>query len=240
MFPNTNILQRTFLIRRGVSTGTGFAIEWNGREYFITAKHVIQKGNGPIDILHDEQWKPLPVTGIYCHPGKPDTAMTTLGQQIAPRHPVELTTAGTIVGQDTLIVGFPFGWSNTVYDLNNGFPMPFVKSALLSAFVFKHNTTVTYLDGHNNPGFSGGPIVTDHIPRKDPQLGPKIIGIVSGFEPENTPHPSEIDPPPKHMAGYPLADDHVHLTNSGFILGYGINHAIEIIEANPTGFKLPA
>ena len=97
-----------------------------------------------------------------------------------------------------------------------------------------------YLDAHNNAGFSGGPIAADHPPHRDAKLGPKVIGVVSGFQPENTPHPSELNPSPKFMGGYPVADDHVHLTNSGFLVGYAIKHAIEIAHANPQGFKLPA
>ena len=64
--------------------------------------------------------------------------------------------------------------------------------------------------------------------------------VVSGFQPEHTPHPRSIAPPPKCMGGYPVADDHVHLTNSGFLVGYAIRHAIEIAQANPHGFKLSA
>ena len=238
MVPTTNILQKTFLIQQGKSRGTAFAIESVGREYLITARHVIPDTLKPIDILHDEKWKQLPVNGIYHHPGKPDVAAITLDLQLAPRHPVELSSSGIFVGQDVAFVGFPFAWNNTQYDLNNGYPLPFVKAAIVSAFVFKNQVDVAYFDGHNNPGFSGGPIAADHMPRKGPKLGPKIIGVVSGFKPESTPHPSEIDPPPKRINGYPVADDHVHLTNSGFLVGYDIRHAIEIAQANPSGFKL--
>lgn len=240
LIPTTNILQKTFLIRQGRSRGTAFAIESDGREYLITARHVVPDTAQPIDILHDETWKQLPVSRIYHHPGKPDVAAITLGQQLAPRHPVTLSTAGIVVGQDVAFVGFPFGWNTTQYDLNNGFPLPFVKAAIVSAFVPKNQATVWYLDGHNNAGFSGGPIAADHMPRQDPKLGPKVMGVVSGFQPERTPHPSELDPPPMCMDGYLVADDHVHLANSGFLVGYDIKHALELAQANPHGFKLPA
>ena len=226
LIPTTNILQKTFLIQQGKSRGTAFAIESDGREYLITARHVVPDELNAIDILHDEKWKELPVTGIYHHPGEPDVAAITLDQQIAPTHPVELTSGGIFVGQDVAFVGFPFAWSNTQYNLNNGYPLPFVKAAIVSAFVFKNQINVAYYDGHNNPGFSGEPIAADHIPPKDPKVGPKIIGVVSGFKPESTPHPRELDPPLKRMNGYPVADDHVHLTNAGFFVGYGIKHAI--------------
>ena len=238
MIPTTNIIQRTFFIRQGSSIATAFAIETDGREYLITARHVVPDRSNPIDVLHDEKWKRLPVTGIYHHTGKPDVAAITLGQQLSPRHPVELSTSGTAIGQGVAFLGFPFGWNNTQFDFNNGYPIPFVKAAILSAFIFKDSTVTAYLDGHNNRGFSGGPIAADQMPNGGPQQSPKIIGIVSGFQNERTPHPREIDPPLQYIDGFPIAEDHVHLTNSGFILGYGINHAIEVVQANPYGFDL--
>ena len=238
MIPTKNILRKTFLIRQGNYLGTAFAIETDGREYLITARHVVPDTSKPIDIMRYEKWKPLPVTGIFHHPGKPDVAGITLGKQIAPRHPVELYSSQTTIGQDVAFVGFPFGWNNTQFEFNDGYPIPFVKAAIVSAFIAKSGASFLYLDGHNNSGFSGGPIAADHMPPKDPKLGPKIIGVVSGFRPEHTPHPNEIDPPPEFIGGYPIADDHVHLANSGFLKGYDIKHALEIAQANPQGFKL--
>lgn len=240
MIPTTNIIQRTYHIRQGRTFGTAFAIESDGREYLITARHVVPDRSKAIHILHDEEWKKLPMTGVYHHLETADIAAIALDRQIAPRHPVELSIAGAIIGQDLLIVGFPFGWKNTQYDFNNGYPIPFVKAAILSAVSFRNKTTVTYLDGHNNAGFSGGPIVADQVPPKDAKSGPRIIGVVSFYHPERTPHPSELNPPLETMGGYRVAKDHVHPTNSGFIMGYGINHALEVIQANPCGFKLPS
>ena len=239
MLLTTNILQKTFLIRQGNGCGTAFAIESGDREYLITARHVLPENSQPVDILHEEQWKPLPVTGIYHHPGGPDVAVMTLGQQIAPNHPAEPTLSGVVLGQEVLMVGFPFGWHHTQFNINNGYPIPFVKAAILSALIFKE-TTIAYLDGHNNPGFSGGPLLAEHLPSKNPKCGPKIIGVVSGFWPERTPHPSEIGHLPEHIGPYPVPEDHIHLANSGFILGYGINHVLEVVEANPYGFELAA
>ena len=238
MMPSTNMLQKTFLVKQGRILGTAFAVEWDGREYLVTAKHVVQNGSDPTEILHDETWKQLPVTRIYLHPGEPDVAVITLERQLAPRYQAELSLAGVKMGQDALMVGFPFGWNNTQFDFNNGYPIPFVKAAIISAFMFKNQTTVTYLDGHNNSGFSGGPIITDHDPPKHPSEGPRIIAVVASAGLEHTPHPNDLNPPQTHMAGHTLAQDHVHPTNAGFIVGYGINHVIDLIQENPHGFPL--
>lgn len=240
MLLTTNILQKTFLIRQGDSLGTAFAIEADGREYLVTAKHVVSDKQATLEILHAETWKQLPVTGIHHHDGQPDIAVISLSVQIAPRHPAELTIAGMAIGQSVLFAGFPFGWNHTQYNINNGYPMPFVKAAILSTIIFKEQTNSLFLDGHNNPGFSGGPIAAEHVPPKDPKYGPKIIGVISGFQNEYTPHPSEVNPPLTHIGGYPIGDSHVHLTNSGFIIGYDIKHVLEVIEGNPYGFQLKA
>ena len=236
--PTTNTLQRTFLIRNGDSTGTAFAVELEGKEYLVTARHMFSDQSSSPFVLREEVWKPLPITGIYGHSGEPDIAIITLDRQIAPRHPVQLTTKGTTVGQSVAMLGFPFGWRFSQFNLNNGYPLPFIKAAVLSAILTKDQTSVVYLDGHNNPGFSGGPIVADEASPPRPGATPKIIGVVSGFPPEGTPHPDQIDPPPKEINGYPIAYDHVHLTNSGFIKAYDIRHVKEVIEANPHGFHM--
>ena len=238
MRPTTNVLQKTFLIRQGGSVGSAFAVEFEGREYLATARHVVASTKEPICVFHNESWKTLPITGIIHHPGNPDVAAITLNKQLAPRYPMNLTAGGTEIGEEALIVGFPFGWHYTQFDINNGYPIPFEKAAILSAYIFKNQTSVIYLDGHNNPGFSGGPIATDHVNRNDPKSSPKIIGVVSSYPPERTPHPSEFSPALESLDGYRVADDHVHPTNSGFICGYGIKHVIEIIQTNPHGHKL--
>ena len=239
MIPTTNVVQKTFLIMQNGRSGTAFAIENDGREYLVTARHVIRNAGAPIEILHDKKWKRLPVNGTFRHSDEPDVATITLNVQIAPRHATQTTTAGVVMGQDMTFLGFPFGWNNTQFGFNNGYPIPFVKAAALSAVVKNGANVVVYLDGHNNPGFSGGPIVADRDPKDALDSGPKIIGIVSGFPPEKTPHPSEFDPPLTSLGGFPVRDDHVHPTNSGFVKGYSIEHAVELIEANPHGFEFP-
>ena len=236
MLVTTNLFQKTFLVEQGNKTETAFAVEWEGREYLVTARHVVPNTKARTKILHEEKWKDLPWNGIYHHPGKPDIAIVTLNQQIAPRHPVELSSDGTLMGQDTTILGFPFGWNYTQYDMNNGYPIPFVKSATFSALIPRGELSTFILDGHSNPGFSGGPVAAEGKSHKEP----KIIGVVTQSSNEGTPHPSQFSPPLWEMNGFPVPDDHVHPTNSGFIIAHNIKHVIETIEANPHGFKLPS
>ena len=234
MLLTTNTLQKTFLIKQGNHTGTAFAVEVEGKQYLATAKHVVPDPSEQPKVMHAETWKDLPFNSIFHHPGEPDIAVITLNQQIAPSHPVELSSAGLSLGQNMIILGFPFGWNYTQYDINNGYPMPFVKSATFSALLHKKELTTIILDGHSNPGFSGGPIVAEG----KPQMEPKVIGVVTQSNIESTSHPNQFNPPLKNMNGFPVPDDHVHPTNAGFIRAHEIKHVFEVIEAHPYGTKM--
>ena len=70
----TNVIQRTFNIRRGESPGTAFTIDRAGRQYLVTARHVIE-GIVPgetLDVWHEEQWTGISVLpapdGFVIHP----------------------------------------------------------------------------------------------------------------------------------------------------------------------------
>ena len=82
-----------------------------------------------------------------------------------------------------------------------------------------------YVDALNNPGFSGGPIVFQPPSKTDF----KVAGIVSKFKIE---FEQVIDPD----------GDHTEMTvayNTGFLIGYDISKAIEIIDRNPNGLPIP-
>ena len=54
---------------------------------------------------------------------------------------------GLVWGHDVFPLGYPYG--------GTGGPAAFIKKAIVSA----ENGTEIFLDGHNNKGFSDGPIV---------------------------------------------------------------------------------
>lgn len=59
-------------------------------------------------------------------------------------------------------LGFPFGklFSDVKFEkANERYSLPFVKKATWSASAPAGDGAVIFLDGHNNHGFSGGPIV---------------------------------------------------------------------------------
>jgi len=128
-------------------------------------------------------------------------------------------------GQDVFFLGFPFGLASDSRDLNGGFPFPLVKKATLSAINFGPNA-VMLLDGLNNPGFSGGPVV--YTKPGSARLDYSVAGVISGyrFNRLSVDHGSDSTPLTVNE-------------NTGIIIAYSINHAVRIIENNPIGFPLP-
>ena len=65
-----------------------------------------------------------------------------------------------------------------------GYPLPLVKEALLSGMNSDDSGKVSsmYLDGYNNPGFSGGPVVRRDYSKAE--LTYSAVGVISGFVPE--------------------------------------------------------
>lgn len=219
MSVTTNILQRTFRIRYRESAGTCFTIDVGGRRYLITAKHVVDgiQDDDMVDISHDRDWLPVRMRLVGHSVG--DIDVTVLAPQVmfGAVHNLTLTTAGLALGEDVYFLGFPYGLGMEVKtDLNGGFPLPLIKKAVVSALGLEDGPLL--LDGHNNVGFSGGPVA-----RRGTKEGQTIIGVVSGYRYDR----------------HKVLDEHgnetsdTYDTNTGIVIAHDIRHALAIIENNP-------
>src|SRR5262249_45143755 len=143
------------------------------------------------------------------------------------------TAQGTMLGGDCEFVGFPYGggWVST-YEKKDSIRFPFIKHCTVSGIVAEPNQ-MWVLDGINNDGFSGGPVVFGTGGSQ------QVIGVISGFRRE----PIDIVPVsqllPKASRG-PEAQEETHpkeaaLANSGFIFAYSISLALDAIHKNPIG-----
>lgn len=91
------------------------------------------------------------------------------------------------LGQEAYFLGFPYGLYSSV---GKG-AVPLVKHAYVSAVVNcdavvpggSPDEGLLLLDGLNNPGFSGGPVVAPDVYSPGPRIL-KVIGVVSGFRNE--------------------------------------------------------
>lgn len=100
-------------------------------------------------------------------------------QQLTPMFENENTTKGLALGQDVYFLGFPYQYDQLLSSIpGDSKPLPFVKKACLST-ILTDNKSILLLDGHNNPGFSGGPVCFKEIGSGKKAMA--IAGIVSGY-----------------------------------------------------------
>ena len=129
----SNVIQRTFHLKVGQATGTVFALDHGGRQYLVTAGHLLEGMNSldDIRIFHDGQWKALPCRMVGIAPDA-DTAVLAPGLQLAPSFPLQPTMADLAFGQQVFFLGFPLGMMWGGGQMNRDFPFPLVKSGVLS------------------------------------------------------------------------------------------------------------
>ncbi len=176
-----NVLQRVFKILHNGKTASSYTIEKNDKQYLVSASHVFEGSTevNQLHIFHDNQWKNINVNVVFNSHKTGDTIVFALPHDISPRHLVEYGTEGVIMGTWSHFLGFPLDLAGPGDDINNRFPIPFIKAALISSINGEqHGLNTLYLDGHNNRGFSGGPVVWSPDPAGKK---PKIIGTISGY-----------------------------------------------------------
>ena len=246
---SANIIQRTFHIRWKQSTGTAFTIDHNGREYLITARHVVENINSGenINIFHEHQWKNLSVQLVSDGKEDVDIAVMSAPFALSPRFELKPSLEGIMTGQQVHFLGYPFGWNAGGEYINNGYPMQFVKGGIVSAITKEGEnlgkTTKLYIDAHGNKGFSGGPVV--YVPNGwignleaffKRRFTLNVGGIVSYY-------PTPTLAPVVDEKGRIVTDQNKGEIgieeNPGFVVAIGIEHALELINENPIGFKLP-
>jgi len=233
MFQNTamvpsNVIQRTFKLKYQDSLGTCFTIDVDGRQYLLTAKHVVPNiaAVDAVEVQNAGVWHSLPVALVGTCPDPIDIIVLALKQQLSPTHPLPADSNGIYFGQDIYFVGFPFGLGADMGAVNADFPVPFVKKGILSSIVRDPSgARILYLDGNNNPGFSGRPAV---FALNEQRARFCVAPIVSGYR---------FDPQPVYVNDQ--ATQLVSRHNTGIVISYDIIHAIDAIRANPIGFELP-
>lgn len=218
----SNVIHRVFRIRYGGSACTGFTIEVEGREYLVTAKHgfVSLGGSDEIDVFSNGDWSPYEVNLVGHAPDDVDITVLAATQRLTPPGlPMDATQAGLIYGQEVYFLGFPYNFLGKFVLGDLGYPLPFVKKATLSLFDDK----IVFLDGHNNPGFSGGPVVFTEPTKREY----KVAAVISGYR--------AVEEPVYD------GDTETGLTyryNTGIIVAHNVIWALDLIHANPIGYEI--
>ena len=224
-------LFRTFMIETNIGRGTVFSIDVDKREYWITAKHVFsgvktgprghrfttkkvsanilsQTGEG--DEGHDQHW--MSETFTVLDPGKDVDILVLVPDHLLLDYPGDFTlkagSTGLPIGGDCEFLGFPYGggwktqWQDSKQpDKSSWVWLPYIKHCTPSAQLREKGLIVWVLDGINNEGFSGGPVLFATGPNQ------KVFAVISGFYteplevlPVKSPsenHTNSIPPAPK-------------------------------------------
>lgn len=163
----SGVVNRVFRIRNKECdcVGSSFTLEFKDEQFLITAKHLFQhngfKIKQKIELLLDEGYTEKTVE-VYYHPvDTVDIAVMRLDpkENISRIYKTPFSSDSLVFSQDMYFLGFPYDYDQRVMPLpNRKMPMPFVKKGCLSG-LGKDSQGISwlYLDGINNPGFSGGP-----------------------------------------------------------------------------------
>lgn len=222
-----NVIRRTFRLKHGDAVGTCFTIDVESHQYIVTARHVVAGllagGLAAVEILHDGDWKPLVVHVAWLSEQPADVAILAPQQQLSHASTaLEPTPSGMSVGQQVYFLGFT-EMELLAFPESAGFPMPLVRQGILAGIVAQSGTTVLVIDGHNIPGFSGGPVVFK--PQSSSEF--RVAGVVSAYRPE---------PKPVLLGGQ---ETELYIAeNSGLVIAYAFQEGINHITANPTGVEI--
>jgi hypothetical protein len=217
----TEILQRTIFIKAGNEEGTAFAVDYLGKMYLVTARHVVTglpESNATIQVWKEGQWKDYhTVKTIFPASGDVDIAVFETEEKVS--QPYQVTTGqptgGVTMGQQVWFLGYPWGLGS---HFSGGKTAPFIKKGTMSAIDGSNpDAVVIYIDGFNNPGFSGGPIVYWDFTKR--AYG--ILGMVKGYRNDTA----------KVVVNGKQHDTQL-LVNSGILVAYSIDHAMKAIRHN--------
>lgn len=228
--PTANVIYRVLRIRTEAGTGSAFTIEVDGKQYLITARHNLGDfgSEGTLDLWIGGRWTRAAARAMYPPDAAVDIAALDLGRPVTVTLPLEPTAAGLTLGQQVYFLGYPFGLSTFgAVSAPPGFgEIPFLKSGIISALDTRNpEANVLYLDGQNNPGFSGGPIVFWHA-----ETGMfRVAGVVGGYRNEALPVLKKKNLSDPRAEAY---NDLYTRANSGIVIGFDIRHIIDAIRAS--------
>ena len=204
----------------------------DGRQYIITARHLVKHSINPLSIALENGWTQI-LTSLVGHcKGETDISVLCTNQNL----PKMVRPHGCNLGIETdlklaeeiLFYGFPHGLSTP---LTSGHPVALVKRGIVSDFFgvpLVNGTASLFIDGHNNPGFSGGPVVTIRNGEY------KVAAVIASYRHNlqkvyGTSSSGQIDE--SKVVGY-LPE------NTGITLAHNIKPALDIISKNPIGLSL--
>ena len=208
--------ERTLLVETSIDTGTAFTVDGPGGQYLVTAAHLIPAGD-EVHLTCTRRGVRREVHGrsLPMEHEDVDIVVVPLSSPLTPPDlPLPAKSDGMWFGQDAYFLGFPLGLG---FDIGDDAQFPLPKWCLISGQVRGPEPTrsVYLLDGFNDPGFSGGPVV--YWPDEDSCRDGALMhdaAVVSGFWPEDVEQPE----------GWNVR------ANSGIITAEPIDYVVEAIN----------
>jgi hypothetical protein len=240
-------MTRITMIQSHYYRGTAFSVDVDHREYWITAKHILTGAKHPpygtvkdqsvaLSLLNpaseQEQW--IPITFSVIDPGQDIDIVALAAPHPILDDPLPSEPVGTPptlqIGSDCSFLGFPFGGSwRATFESGRKYWMAYTKHCTVSA-VTSDPPQAWVLDGINNEGFSGGPVVFLTGPEQ------QIFAVISGYVPEPAEIISSGVTKKKSPNQKKAAEQHLTANvNSGFIIAYGVDSIIDAIHKKPIG-----
>jgi hypothetical protein len=222
LLPNRNALTTTFNIFTDTLSGTCFTTLNGKEEYVVTAKHLFRRktksGDSVLVKINVNKTETPFKAKIYFHTNPlVDIAIIKLPKTISQTETLSLKSGDSyFIGQECLFLGYPIF---NIGSLTKTEKIPFVKKAIISAFYEENGIEFILLDGHNNPGFSGGPTLT-YSDKIENQF---IFGIVSGYI--NQSQDIQVKNAKSDSLNYSIKINE----NSGIIIAYPAKYITETI-----------
>lgn len=235
-------MANTFSVNGDKLTGSCFMVNKDGKQYFVTAAHLFESFHKSgdlvsIQMLVQNQLQSFNAKVFFHQNRNVDIALLQLtekvsqniefpedfikGHDLLPKifqcNGISLDTTLFTFGIDVFFYGFPLGALGTEA---LGIKFPLVKKAIISGWVKHNGMDLLVLDGHNNLGFSGGPVVAYDTSSKKMF----IVGVISGYVPEPV------------NAKY--KGDNISVNeNSGIIICYGTRYIEDIFSNNKKALR---
>jgi S1-C subfamily serine protease len=214
-----NAFERTYEIETPLGAGTAFTIDHEGRQYLVTAKHLLPEDATQPEVCVENRLASATVRfhPLAVEPPVADVAVTPLSEPLTEGGlPLPASVDGLAWSQQLYFLGYPYGLATNINTADPGDRIPFVKSGIWSAAGKVDGVYLIYVDGHNNPGFSGGPVVG--FPAQGDAL--QVCGVVSGYRTERQPV----------YVGTEKLEEFSATANTGIVIATGIQHVVEAIE----------
>ena len=177
-----------------------------------------------VEIARHNGWTGVSINDVWHPPSGADIAVLSPGCGYLADSPSHRVRSQLFpVRADLLLEGFPYGLRTEVGQANHGFPVPFVKTGIISSFTSGDTRSqLIFCDGRNNPGFSGFALFVTVAADRSVTL----IELDRATDPRMRESCSMADTGSSYQA------------NTGLVIGNGLSEVIARLAKSSAGGKI--